>query len=468
MDTLGQFGRQLRELYNSGRYKDTVALFKAGRQGYSRDALSGNADIVRTMLGAFRRLDELQYAYTFLRYFQVKINDRVQHSLLNAYAWLLYSTLSKEFRNPASVNLTKDNTLTVDMLDEDGAPGKNKLADLIDAVRKVLPLLPVSPFCDAVYSSLTILLLKFAKQCMTADWHFINKLCDNTNIARLATECRTAELTVKGKSKLVELASDLEYWYVFKSVATEKTGQYEECTSVSTEALSVLKSFHYGNEIWFARRIAHSKKNLGRIDEAIMDFRSILKKKNDWFLWKELAELYKMQNDSKQAFDCAVKAAAQHGDIQYKIDLIVLIGDLLYEKDQSDKAFQHYELARLIRIRNDWPIPQSLKDKLQKMESGRQNSDFNSLLQCLTTYWHSFGRIQSSVSELIKGKVVHILHQNDKGTDGFIQYGQKKQVYFRLNPENKLATTISIGQTLFFTIKIQHNNKELATIKRLE
>ena len=182
MDTLGQFGRQLRELYNSGRYKDTVAFFKAGRQGYSHDAISGNADIVRTMLGAFRRLDELQHAYTFLRYFHVKINDRVQHSLLNAYAWLLYSTLNKEFRNPASVNLTKDNTLTVDILDEDGAPGKNKLADLIDAVRKVLPLLPVSPYCDAVYSSLTILLLKFAKQCMTADWHFINKLCDNTYI----------------------------------------------------------------------------------------------------------------------------------------------------------------------------------------------------------------------------------------------------------------------------------------------
>ena len=58
-----------------------------------------------------------------------------------------------------------------------------------------------------------------------------------------------------------------------------KLGKFQECYDVSKLALETFEKFHYSNDIWFARRIALSKKNLGNSEDAIKELQQILRKK---------------------------------------------------------------------------------------------------------------------------------------------------------------------------------------------
>ena len=98
------------------------------------------------------------------------------------------------------------------------------------------------------------------------------------------------------ESKERELASKKEDWYSLRSKALYENGDFADCISCSETALKSLTKFHYDNDIWFKRNIALSKAELGDIETAIEELKSLLKRKNEWFIQKEIAELYKRQN----------------------------------------------------------------------------------------------------------------------------------------------------------------------------
>jgi len=152
----------------------------------------------------------------------------------------------------------------------------------------------------------------------------------------------------EGKER--ELASKKEDWYSRRSKALYENGDFADCISLSETALQSFTKFHYDNDIWFRRNIALSKAELNDIETAIDELKSLLKRKNEWFIQKEIAELYKRQNKIDDAIKYAVDAALNYGDPDKKINLYILLADLLKIQNKIQEAKTHIELIYKIRF----------------------------------------------------------------------------------------------------------------------
>ena len=209
-------------------------------------------------------------------------------------------------------------------------------------------------------------LLKKFKDKPSVNWTVVNRFCDLVSVDSLDTDCRTIEVERKGVKKTMELASSKEDWYGIKTKALFETQHYEECFELSKIALESFEKFHYSNEVWFARRIALSKKHLGNSDDALNELLLILRRKKEWFIQNEVAQIYKENGDNDKAFKYAISGINNFGDLEYKVGLIALIAELLYLKQEVELSFKHYSLSKLLRQQEGWNIPNTISDALSK------------------------------------------------------------------------------------------------------
>lgn len=305
-------------------------------------------------------------------------------------------------------------------------------------------------------------LLKKFKDKPSVNWTVVNKFCDLVSVEALETECRTIEVERKGEKKPMELASDKENWYAFKTKSLFETGMYQECFEVSKQALEAFEKFHYSNDIWFARRIALSKKHLGNSDEALNELLKILRRKREWFIQSEVAQIYKENGDFEKAFKYAIEAINNFGDLEYKVGLLVLIADILEKKQENELSFKHYMLSKLLRQQEEWKVPQTLDYALQNLGFAQIPIEhLPSLKRELKNYWNTFkpqhtrpitnGNTTNN-NQQQTGKIDKILHNDEKGVDGFIKYDNNKSVYFRLQATDELIKSLNIGFEVTFKI----------------
>ena len=71
-------------------------------------------------------------------------------------------------------------------------------------------------------------------------------------------------------------------------------------------------------------------------------------------------------------------------------------------------------------------------------------------------YWNSFKptiiKPITETRQLQTGKIDKILHNDEKGIDGFIKYDKIKSIYFRLVPTDELAKKLTFGIEVNFKI----------------
>lgn len=305
-------------------------------------------------------------------------------------------------------------------------------------------------------------LLKKFKDKPSVNWTVVNKFCDLVSVEALDTECRTIEVERKGEKKPMEIASDKENWYAFKTKSLFETQQYLECFEVSKQALEAFQKFHYSNDVWFARRIALSKKHLGNSDEALNELLKILRRKREWFIQSEVAEIYKENGDFDKAFKYAIEAINNFGDLEYKVGLFVLIADILEKKHENELSFKHYMLSKLLRLQEEWKVPQTIDYALQNLGFVQiPMEQLPSLKKELKNYWSTFKPQQTrqitnnntaNNNQQQTGKIDRILHNDDKGVDGFIKYDNNKTIYFRLQATDELVKSLNIGFEVTFKI----------------
>ncbi len=311
--------------------------------------------------------------------------------------------------------------------------------------------------------SFSFLLKKF-KDKPSVNWEIVNRFCDLVSVDSLDTSCIVIEVERKGVKKPMELASDKENWYAFKTKSLFETQQYLECFEASKQALEAFQKFHYSNDAWFARRIALSKKHLGNSTDALNELLLILKRKKEWFIQREVAEIYKENGDFDMAFKYAIEAINNFGDLEYKVGLLVLIAEILEERQEKEWSFKHYMLSKLLRQQAEWKIPQTLNYALQNLNFPQiPLEQIANLKKELATYWNTFKAQQDEStisSHQLTGKIDKILHNNEKGADGFIRYDNNKSIYFRLNCADELIEILNIGLEVKFKISPAKNNTE--------
>lgn len=311
--------------------------------------------------------------------------------------------------------------------------------------------------------SFSFLLKKF-KDKPSVNWEIVNRFCDLVSVESLDASCTVIEVERKGAKKPMELASDKENWYAFKTKALFETQQYRECFEVSKQALEIFQSLHYSNDAWFARRIALSKKHLGNSTDALNELLLILKRKKEWFIQREVAEIYKENGDFDKAFKYAIEAINNFGDLEYKVGLLVLIAEILEERQEKELSFKHYMLSKLLRQQAEWKIPQALNYALNNLNFPQIPLEQTANLKKeLAIYWNTFKTQQDKStisSHQLIGKIDKILHNNEKGADGFIRYDNNKSIYFRLNLADELIKILSVGLEVKFKISPPRDDTE--------
>jgi len=480
MISLFEFSQRIRELKKEKRYSEALSYFREYANSFSREDIARNRYIICDIITCFRYANQFDAGLKFLETYNINISYDQDEAILVAYGWLLWSKYKNE--NFYFDNFESD----FDFEDEDEVGyqfnqqnlGYHK-SDTIVRIEQLLQILLHQDSRDEsverLISSLFSLVLKVEKNKNNPDWKFINDFCDMFDPDQLSTDCRTIQREQKGRIKEVELASDRENWYVYKSKALMKLGMWKECLEVSKEALEKIDKFHYSNDVWFAWRIALSKRYLGNIDDAIKEMEAILKKKPEWFVQKEIAELYFENNDLDKAFKIAIDALNNSGQLESKVKLIYLLGEILNRKGERDLSFKHFMLVKLIRQDKGWKMPQKLTDELKNFRREEvPPSELENLKAELKRYWSGFipehdkGKKKSLENEAnnLQGEIVELLHDNERGKDGFIKSGDDRY-YFSAPSTWYLAKELKVGVKVLFKVEAGKDGRKKARILKL-
>ena len=466
-----EFSQTLIKLNKEKKYSDTLNFFKQHKTPFADQQIAENAYVVSAMLTALRHTNHFEHAFKFIEHYKITLSETTKEMVLNAYGWVLYFKYKAE-------NLQQESWQgEVELFDdaENQEESENVIfnkSEIIERIEKIIPLLLRfdNEFAYSVVSNLFNTVLKAEKRKLNANWKLVSNICDLISPDQLHTECRTIEVERKGQKKPMELASDKENWFAFKSKALMKLGRFQECFEVSKIALDSFETFHYSNDVWFARRIALSKMNLGNTSDAITELEQILRRKKEWFIQKELAVLYYQNGNPDKAFRYAIAAITNFGDLEYKVDLLFLLGELLNEKQYNDLAFKHFSLSQLIRIKEGWKIPSKLTTALLQFEMATIPMEkFQELKSELKRYWATFNGQQNNpnekINQLITGKIDKILHNDEKGADGFIRFNGRKSIYFRVNATDEIIKKLNLGLEVDFKILPATINKKEKAIQ---
>ncbi len=429
--TLYDFSRQINTLKKSKQYDDVLHYFKENKQNFSTDQIAGNPYIIDGIITSLRKTGKVNFIDTFLKQYQIQINDATHEVILTAYGWGLYEGV------------------------KNGLYAKQIIPQVLKYPIHLLSL-HQSIYAYGVISNIFRIGLKIAKEHQNQDYQFTNEFCNIFDINVLTLETHSFE--VGGKN--VEQASDKEKWYSEKSKALYELGQYQQCYEISDKALHEIDKFHNNSDLWFARRIALSQKALGNLDEAIEKLQNVYKRKKEWFIQKEVAELYFDKKDIDTAFKHCSEALNTKGKIEFKIGLISLMGRILNEKNELSLAQKHFLLIKKIREDHGWKIPEELQVELAKvMQDGINTKE---LMLELSKYWKSLLPKQ----EMYQGIIKKILHDNEKGKNGFI-LTENEDYYFTLPRHIKFIDDLAEGIKVKFEVIQLPDGKNKAKILKI-
>jgi len=457
--TLFDFSKNITSLKKNKKYSAALSYFKENKTCFSKEQLSNNIYIVCDLISCLRYTNQLDAGFQFLEIYDIKIDDSQNERILTTIGWLLWSKYKAE--NDNANNFVDETQFfdenEYDFQEQNFHQDKNELCEKIGKLILILVRLK-SDFSKTVVSNLFSIVLKSEKNKPSPNWKLINDFCNKIDPTQLSADCSTIQVQRKGRIQDMELASDFENWYAYKTKALMKLGEWQQCFETSKEALEKIEKFHYSNDVWFARRVALSKKNLGNTEDTITELESILKKKREWFIQKELAELYFEQDNLDRAFKMSIDAINNFGPLEFKVDLLYLIGKLLNKQGKSDMAFKHFSLSKLVRQGEEWKVPKKVIDELNGFQKTEiPFSDMKHIKSELRKYWNGFNENSSKIprhrsnSDNLQGKIVKLLHDNERGKVGYIK-SEDNEFYFSASTNWYLTKDLTVGRKVGFKV----------------
>lgn len=476
MNALYNFSRQIAQLRKEKKYAEALAYFKENKVDFDQAEIADNEYVVSDILTCLRQTDHFEAGFQFLHHYEIEIGEQTPEIILTAYAWLLYDNFKEE--NDTN-GIDEPDHFTLEETEEDPLQDFDyDKSELIVRIETAIRLLQrfTSKYAVSALEFLFKIVLKAEKKRARPAWSFVVEFCENVDPEKLPTDCDTIQVTRKGKLQDMELASTREEWYAFMSKALFEVRDYQRCYTISKQALSSFDKFHYSYDVWFARRVALCKREMGQVQEAVIELEAILKKKREWFILKELAEIYLGTGQAEKAMQYAAEGMRGRGELEFKIELIELLGQLYLRKGERETAYLHFTLVRLIREEEGWRISEGLIELLNTFTGMPPFGlrDKASLLERLKPVWGDTGREikprtpQQSVStpgERLSGSVKKILNSNENGVNGFIRETSGSEVYFFVPADHRLATVLAVGTIVEFERVPAANGKGDKAIK---
>ncbi len=476
MNALYNFSRQIAQLRKEKKYAEALAYFKENKVDFDKTEIAENEYIVSDILTSLRQTDHFEAGFQFLHHYEIEIGEHTPEIILTAYAWLLYDNFKEE--NDTN-GIDESDHFTLEETEEDPLQDFDyDKSELIVRIETAIRLLQrfTSKYSKSALEFLFKIVLKAEKKRVRPAWPLVVEFCDNVDPGQLSTECDTIQVTRKGKLQDMELASTREEWYAYMSKALFEVKNYQRCYDISKQALGSFDKFHYSYDVWFARRIALCKREMGQVQEAVAELEVILKKKREWFILKELAEIYLETGQTDKAMLYAAEGMRGRGELEFKVELIELLGQLYQRKGERETAYLHFTLVRLIREDEGWRVPDGLVELLNTF-AGMQSfglRDKASLLERLKPVWGVTGRENSqrtpqqstsTPGQRLSGSVKKILNSNENGVNGFIREPSGSEVYFFVSADHRLANALVVGTMVEFEKVPAANGKGDKAIK---
>ena len=427
-----------------------------------KSAIVSEPYVVGGIMDIFRKSGHVERAFGFLKFLNVGIDANTPEQILNSYGWCLYSRLKLEMND----NEEDDSDTPFDSLlmgvDENNAselPELHPTNETLNLISNCITLFSL----DSTYSPFSRLFnlsLKSEKQKPNPNWAWMEEFLSSFKGKPLSNNCDTIQFMKAGKQKTVELASDFETWHSYYSLSLLKQKKFRECIENSKDALFNIEKFHYNNDLWFARKIALSNKGLGNIPQAIKEMEAIEKRKAEWFIQKELAELYFEISDLEKAKEFAIKGALNFGEKEKKDGLFFLLGQIFQKANDKVSAYKHFLLAQLIRSEQEWSVPNKLKLALEETFSEEVTFEKSAPLykELLKGWKESVANDRSHPKK--RNDVGKIIKVNSQKHIGMILGNNGDRYFFHFNDFKDPSHNIALNTLVEFKIKPPKGNRE--------
>lgn len=422
-----EISNQILHLRWNKQFDEALSLFKTHyHTNLSDDDIAEDEKLTSAIIDCLKALGKSKQALDFLiKNLKTATKSDINSKLAVNIAWLFLHTYKEKI------------------------PEKNRFQYYFPLINKLITNLKDKPG-EYVFSKLLFESIEYWHEEKIDKAEKLLELLNTIPAEDMNDEITVIKTSAKGIDKEIELASDKEKYYSWKSKLEYAAMQYNNCIETSEKALDEIKNFHFGNNIWFARRIALSMKQQGNLQQAINKLQQILKKKNDWFLHREIAEIYAEQGDNDKAWEYAVKAFLQGGNSAYKVKLIDLMYKLTEQKNKIlSEKLNH--LQYIIRTENNWNISY----KPTKPDNSRKTSliFYKQIMQELDIAQNT----KETKTEYTEGKITRILHEGANG-DGFISDRQGRSIYFRFAVAQIKAEEIKTGLAVNCIVKEAFRN----------
>lgn len=252
-----------------------------------------------------------------------------------------------------------------------------------------------------------------------------------------------------GKPRAV--ASPREQYYGWRSRALLASGQAQACAELCQTALAELPKLHHGNEVWLARRLAHAHAALGQPQAALAQLTALLRRRDEWFIRHEVAQLHAQLGDQAAALEQGALAALAPGDPPKKLKLYHWLGELLDQAGQPEAALAHFGLEAALRKAHQWPVGTALAARL----AGAPPVQWRPALATLRPKWQQLAGGGPATTH--QGRIKSLLPH---GKAGFVQAQGGAAYYFRIDQWRGQPADLRPGLAVAFELAAGHDAKK--------
>jgi tetratricopeptide (TPR) repeat protein/cold shock CspA family protein len=265
-----------------------------------------------------------------------------------------------------------------------------------------------------------------------------------------------------------EGASDRETFMVRRAKAYLLAERPIDCLAACKEAFDQIKRFHHGNHVWLARTMAMAMQQNGDTQEAIDQMKKIIRSKNDWFLFHELAVLYHVAGNVADTRRALCQAAVSQGHSPYKAGLYEQMGSTYTHLFDEPFTVNMLRLAIATRKSQNWKLTLTLEKFLKTHGCPQTEDNPETFYGKIISHWKKF-IVDSATPQNDKnsegfettGTITRILNAGSNG-DGFITTDDGKSIYFRTNKVKPNNMEIEPGcRVSVFAIARMYNQKEV-------
>ena len=245
-----------------------------------------------------------------------------------------------------------------------------------------------------------------------------------------------------------ELASKREQFYVLLARTQYEGGKYNDCQATISEANQVFPTLHNDNETWLKRFDALSYAKKGNFAQAEVLFLEIIKAKPEWYIYKELAEIYLQQGKKIQAMRSAAEAALDTREPERKLSLYKFIAEMLGERGNTDAVKKHIEFIYYTRRDRKWKIDAELQAAISIFNINEHAVvDSKFLMRPLRNLWE---QLKYDGLDRHDGAIKSFL---PTGTAGFVESSDRKTYYFLTKQFKGKPEFMIAGQEVTFYVE---------------